>query len=124
MRVIISATTYQHRSYTVSKKLKKTHSVRRAVSYKQKVEKAILEKNSRERCRRGALRESLQKLESVLVANGFLDLCDRKTYKKMSTKDVILVQSIKGLRSMLTELKALKNENDKCQSWLRRHACR
>jgi len=120
----VQPTNCQHPNYTMRKKWKKKHSVRRAVSFRQKVVNAILEKNTRERCRRGALRESLQELESVLVSNGFLDLYNRKTYKKMSTKDVILVQSIEGLRSMLTELKTLRNENDKCQSWLRRHTCR
>lgn len=100
----------------MSKKWKKKH--------KRKVDNAIAEKNTRERSRRGALRESLIELETVLVSNGFLDLCERKTYKKMSTKDVILVQSIEGLQSMLTELKTLRTDNAKRQRWVRRHTCR
>ena len=84
-------------------------------------ENAQISKNARERARRSALRATLQNLEGLLTTNGFLNKYSeskRRTYNKMTTKDVILEQSINGLRSMLTDIEKLQIEVSAREKWL------
>ena len=87
-------------------------------------ENAQISKNARERARRGALRATLQNLECLLTTHGFLNKHSedrRRTYNKMTTKDVILEQSINGLRSMLTDIEKLRIEVSAREKWLKKY---